>query len=545
MRLGLVVLLSLAVCAADTSGNESEVYIPPPFFDGGENLSCQNCGDKTTLDQWGVFLKNILTEDYCYEFVAISQRTIFGPGYCPFAESELTDLRVFPKKCRERETEEECIRLSVKVLGVIEIAINPTDRFKFKIWITEEMPSEVTPICLFNRDNVMDLQLQRESPYFEWSILGTISSDPAKVTGQSNCSRHLSSTDLRSLEFYKIPIQNMLCVQKTDFNSDYLINLYKGRYFLRGVKYSWRRVYIDILAYIDVIARNANDISALRPIPEIKQSRGFTAPNNLSFPNCGRKRENDDSSGGDHPWHAYIENEVTGEAYGGTLISPTVVLTAAHCLHGSKAEDLTVVVGIYDKRQRKAPSVQRRKPSRLITHPKYDAAELISDVGLMILNETMEITDNVRPICLWNDDSDPNLDHVAGTDAMAVGFGLVDNHTQTDVLQGVRLPIRAHKECYLSKRGFFGKYLRPGDNLCAGYTNGTTPCNGDSGGSLSVEKDGRWFIRGLVGFGKEKKVMFEGKNTSLCHPDQFSLFADVASHMDWIVENTPDVSFRN
>ncbi|XP_065344608.1 chymotrypsinogen A-like [Cloeon dipterum] len=431
------------------------------------------------------------------------------------------------------------------------------------------MPSVITPICLFNRDNAMDLQLQRESPaYFKWStLLNMYHPRPTDVTGQSNCSTGLSSDEFRYLKKYDLPIQDILCVEESKKGYEFLINSYKGRYFFRGFKH-FERVYIDILPYIDEITMHAKDIFALRSIPRTKQPRGFTAPNKLSFRNCGRKptsrrrkRENDDSSEvlpptslifgghmaqrGGHPWHVSIENEVTGGACGGTLISPRVILTAAHCIYGSKAEDFRVAVGMYDKRQRKGPGVIRRKLSSLIVHPKYDPEEFISDVGLLILKKKINSSDHVRPICLWNVDSDPNLERVAGTEAMVVGFGLADNYTLPNKLQEARLPIRTHRECFLSKRKFFGKYLRPGDNFCAGYTNGTTTCNGDSGGSLSVEKNGRWFIRGIVSFGMSKKVMFEGEERSLCHPNQYSLFADVASYVDWIVENTPDISFRN
>ncbi|XP_065345293.1 uncharacterized protein LOC135942880 [Cloeon dipterum] len=577
MRLGLFVLLCLAVCTARKS--RSDVYYPAPYFDEGENLSIQNCGNNETAlyqNQWIVDVKNIRNkDDWCDNFIAISQQTILELGYCNFNKRDSTDLRVFPNNCstpESPETEEECRRLSVKVLDVIEIARNPDAGYKWaiKIMITEKMPSEVTPICLFNRDNAMDSQLQSESPYFEWSPWETLNPPvPTNVTSQNKCSTALNRFDLSSLRIFRIPIQNILCVEENRDDYFYLINFYKGRFFLRGLKEeTLNRFYFDILPYIDEIAMHAKDIFALRPIPETKQQRGFSVPENLSFQNCGRKptsrrrkRGNGDSSSelhsnsrifgeniaqtGDHPWHVYIENKVTGEALGGTLISPTVILTAAHCIYGTKAEDFIVSLGVYDKRQRRAPGVQRRKVSSLITHPKYDSAQFISDIGLMILSKKVKISDNIRPICLWNDDTDSNLNRVAGTKAMAVGFGLVDNHTRRDELQEVRLPIRAHKECYLSKRRFFGKYLRPGDNFCAGYTNGTTICNGYSGGSLSVEKNDRWFIRGIVSFGMSKKVMFEGNETSLCHPNQYSLLADVASYMDWIVGNTPDLSFRN
>ncbi|XP_065336910.1 transmembrane protease serine 9-like [Cloeon dipterum] len=573
MRLGLLVLLSLALCAAQTSDNQSHAYFPAPYFDEGENLSSQNCGNETNWRKW----KNVLVEIkragyFCMApLIIISQRSILGLGHCRRGFTSASDLRVFPYNCGGRTTEEECIRQSVKVLDVIEIAINLTASKTLMIYITEKMPSEVVaPICLFNRDNVMDLKLQTESSYFEWHSLLSVPPNEGIKAVLSNCSRVLNRTELEHLKTNRIPIQNILCVENgTNFNK-YLINFYKGRYFLRGIRYYGLEripVYLDILAYMDEITRHAKDIYALRPIPQTKQPRGFTAPDNLSFPNCGsnptstrRKRGNDDSSEeskgtkfilhgtiaqrGNHPWHAFIKNSETRTTCGGTLISPTVVLTAAHCIDESEAEDFIVTIGMYDRRQRTAPGVQRRLVRSLTVHPKYNDTETKSDVGIMILSEKISITAHARPICLWNEDS--NLTRVAGTEAMAVGFGLVDNHTRTDELQEARLPIRDHKECYLSSRRFFAKHLRPGDNFCAGYTNGTTTCNGDSGGSLSVEKDGRWFIRGIVSFGKSKKVkLVDGNEAWYCHQNYYSLFADVASYMDWIVENTPEISFRN
>ncbi|XP_065335757.1 serine protease gd-like [Cloeon dipterum] len=565
MRFGLFVLFNLALCAAQTT--QSDDYIPAPYFDEGENLSFKNCGHEVSPYRWAVSVRNVSNTAWNNELcsgIAISQRTILLTGKCGFSTLDANDLRVSLRACWWTPNDDECMKRDIRVLNITELPFT-------KVVITEKMPSEVMPICLFNRDNVMRLELQTESPYFEWQHfwIGDYRHWTQKiVTGPGECIKNLSQKELDILKISQIPTKNILCLKDPNhgLGNRILVNQYKSRYFMRAIKFEHGNFYIDILPHIDQIVRNAKGIYALSMPQPTPRKIEFSAPDNLSFPDCGRKptaesrrkRDNDDFSedlspihhvfGGStaqesgHPWHAYIENEETGTICGGTLISPTVVLTAAHCLYGSKAEDFIVVLGMYDKRQRTAPGVQRTKVHSLIVHPKY--TELISaDVGLMILKKKIRITDHIRPICLWNEDS--NLDRVAGTIAMVVGFGLVENYTLPDELQEARVPILAHKECYLSKRAFFGKYLRPGDNFCAGYTNGTTTCNGDAGGSLSVEKDGRWFIRGIASFGMSKRVEFEGEERSLCHPNQYLLYTDVASYMNWIVDNTPDITSKN
>jgi len=55
---------------------------------------------------------------------------------------------------------------------------------------------------------------------------------------------------------------------------------------------------------------------------------------------------------------------------------------------------------------------------------------------------------------------------------------------------------------------------------------------GDSGGGFALEKDGKWFLRGVVSFGASKTV--QGNKTT-CDPKISALYVDLAEYMDWIV----------
>jgi secreted trypsin-like serine protease len=69
---------------------------------------------------------------------------------------------------------------------------------------------------------------------------------------------------------------------------------------------------------------------------------------------------------------------------------------------------------------------------------------------------------------------------------------------------------------------------------------GVGACNGDSGGGFALKKEGRWYLRGLVSFGKTTKKVKDGKEVKICESKIPSLYVDLAAHMDWIVEHVSD-----
>jgi secreted trypsin-like serine protease len=76
----------------------------------------------------------------------------------------------------------------------------------------------------------------------------------------------------------------------------------------------------------------------------------------------------------------------------------------------------------------------------------------------------------------------------------------------SDTLQRADLPILPYEKCFQTGNdATFWNRLIPGENFCAGYKNGTSTCQGDSGGGIAFKVNGRWFLRGIVSFGPVRK----------------------------------------
>lgn len=110
-----------------------------------------------------------------------------------------------------------------------------------------------------------------------------------------------------------------------------------------------------------------------------------------------------------------------------------------------------------------------------------------NDIALLKLASPVEFTDYVRPLCLWEDDTDLNsIVHKAGKRfflihryvqinflclATVVGFGFDETGYVTEQLTQAKMPVVSQEECIYSYPQFYSRFTS-NKTLCAGFRNG-------------------------------------------------------------------------
>lgn len=236
------------------------------------------------------------------------------------------------------------------------------------------------------------------------------------------------------------------------------------------------------------------------------------------------------------PWHASIfivENKQQPKYIcGATLISEAVLVTAAHCVWKSKAEDLQIALGNVKTIYEDPDDYFARyyKVREIITDITYfdQLSNYGSDIALIELTRTIEIDKLTAPVCIdWNleDITSQLTNDVIG---ITVGLGTTKNSTSNNCLHVTKIPIVSHIKCVERHPPEFRKFLTF-TKFCAGWANGTSPCNGDSGAGLTVlRSDGRYQLKGIVSIGSRKK------STDHCDPHQYTIFTKVGMYVKWI-----------
>ncbi|HNS97622.1 MAG TPA: trypsin-like serine protease [Polyangiaceae bacterium] len=201
----------------------------------------------------------------------------------------------------------------------------------------------------------------------------------------------------------------------------------------------------------------------------------------------------------------------------GTLVAPTVVITAAHCLEDWWGTPLSIneirIVYGYTNPQT-APSSELRTLASLHPHPNYapnastdsDGLGKTNDIGVVVLNEP--IANGVTTPILPENMVDSVL--VPGSQVHVVGYGINNINTwASGILYKAITPYIRHISW----------------EMLAGSPGNPDSCNGDSGGPAYMEVGGALYLVGVTSraWKKSQKMCGDG-----------GIYTIASAHLTWL-----------
>ncbi|XP_069044063.1 serine protease 27-like [Lepisosteus oculatus] len=234
------------------------------------------------------------------------------------------------------------------------------------------------------------------------------------------------------------------------------------------------------------------------------------------------------------PWQVDIQDNAK-HICGGSLISDTWVLSAAHCFpKPSSVGSYTLYLGRY-----KLGALNRYEQSRLITQvivdPRYTEAILGYDIALVQMASAVTYTDYILPICL----PDPAVVFLEGMNCYVTGWGNIGQDLSLPnpgTLQEVVVPLISSSTCndmYQTPTAAFPTTTQIlSDMICAGFQQGgKDSCQGDSGGPLVCAMvNHTWVQAGIVSFGD-----------GCASPNRPGVYTKVTSYSSWVQSTVPGI----
>ncbi|XP_076766905.1 modular serine protease-like [Xylocopa sonorina] len=241
---------------------------------------------------------------------------------------------------------------------------------------------------------------------------------------------------------------------------------------------------------------------------------------------------------GAFPWHVGIYNKKRGNEYeqicGGTLISNNLVVSAAHCFYDevyntvyNKSKYAVAAGKHYRDWNANENYAQKSMLAQILLPERYIGARanFAQDIALLKLATPMNLTAMVRPICIDWDNAYERSQLQLGQNGKSIGWGYTIKDISSESLQELEMPYVPYDRCVNDVPDEFQGYITS-DKFCAGRLNGSSLCNGDSGGGLCFQMNGTWYLRGVVSVSPIKN----GK----CDYHSYTVFTSTGYFRDWI-----------
>nr|AYV99583.1 venom polypeptide [Dolopus genitalis] len=210
---------------------------------------------------------------------------------------------------------------------------------------------------------------------------------------------------------------------------------------------------------------------------------------------------------------------------GGSLLSETVVVTAAHCLN--QALNAIVMFGAHN---RYAPEEPGRimidiTPENMIVHETYNRISSENDIALIILPRKVPLSKIIQTINL------PRLSQKSNkfenTMALISGWGRKGDGPQDSGVRELRfvlrriLPDENCKHIYPMYKSY--------NQVCVDGAEQKSACSGDSGGPLAItEANGSKTLIGLTSYGRANG----------CQKNFPVAYTRITAFLNWIAEHS-------
>lgn len=229
------------------------------------------------------------------------------------------------------------------------------------------------------------------------------------------------------------------------------------------------------------------------------------------------------------PYQVSIQNKSNGSHFcGGSIINNKYVLTAAHCVDGTNASDITLNVG-FSLQNNPGNNLQSYNARRIVVHPNYNNGTNDFDVAVIEIDGVFSFNGSVQPVELI---SPQNLaSETIGNQVRVSGWGwTVPNQSGVaNQLQAVDVPIisnqQADNQLDISSPNHPELTQRMLSTGAVGMDR-QGACHGDSGGPLVFRQNGQNDIQiGVVSWGVPRCI--GGENSP-------SVYARLSQLVSWI-----------